>query len=88
MGMFMALVLSMTTPLWTAADGAGVERITKESLKGMLDNPHLVIVDVRTKKHWESSSQKIKGAVREDPEDVEAWMSKYEKEKTLVFYCR
>ena len=87
-GMVMALILLMTTPFRAAAGGAEVERMTKESLNGMLDNPMLVILDVRTKKHWESSNRKIKGAVREDPGAVEAWMNKYETEKTLVFYCK
>jgi rhodanese-related sulfurtransferase len=61
--------------------------MTIEELKGMLGNPDLVIVDVRRDGDWKSSKVKIKGAVREDQEKVEAWMSKYAKDKTLVFYC-
>ena len=88
MGVVMALILSVTVLSWTAVNGAEVERITKESLKEMLDDPMLAIVDVRIKRHWESSNQKIKGAIREDSEDVEAWVNKYETDKTLVFYCK
>jgi rhodanese-related sulfurtransferase len=82
------LIFSMTAVSWTAVKGAEVERITKESLKEMLDDPMLVIMDVRVKSHWESSNRKIKGAIREDPKDVEAWMKRYDREKTLVLYCK
>jgi len=63
------------------------KRMTIEELKGMLGNPDLVIVDVRRDGDWNSSAIKVKGALREDPEKVHAWMSKYPKDKTLVFYC-
>ena len=89
-GMCVAIVFifSMTAVSWTAMKGAEVERITKESLKEMLDDPMLVIMDVRVKSHWESSKRKIKGAIREDPKDVEAWMNQYDRDKTLVLYCK
>lgn len=64
-----------------------VKRITKEDLKSMLSDPSVIVVDVRAKGDWESSGFKIKGAVREDPGKATSWMSKYEKDKTLVFYC-
>jgi len=64
-----------------------VKRMSIEELKGMLGNPDLVIVDVRRDGDWKSSKVKIKGAVREDQEKIETWMSKYPKDKTLVFYC-
>jgi rhodanese-related sulfurtransferase len=61
--------------------------MTKEELKAKLDNPDLVIVDVRLGKDWTGSDLKIKGAVREDPEAIDSWVNKYPKNKTLVFYC-
>ncbi len=63
-----------------------VPRITKEEVEEMLDNPGTTIIDVRTDKAWDGSELKIKGAVREDPRDVNSWMDKYPKDKTLVFY--
>jgi len=63
------------------------KRMTIEELKGMLGNPDLVIVDVRRDGDWNSSAIKVKGALREDPDKVDTWMSKYPKDKTLVFYC-
>ena len=64
-----------------------VPRVTKEELKEQMDEPNLVIVDVRAESDWNGSKIKIKGAVREDPKKVESWMNKYSKEKILVFYC-
>jgi len=63
-----------------------VPRITKEEVKGMLDSPDVIIIDVRLGGNWNRSQLKIKGAVREDPSDVTSWRDKYSKDKTLVFY--
>ena len=46
----------------------------------------VIIIDVRTNFAWETSELKIMGAVREDPNNVNSWISKYPKDKTLVFY--
>ena len=64
-----------------------VPRMTKEQLKEMLDNPNVVIIDVRTGKDWSASDVKIKGAIREDSRQVKNWASKLEKDKTYVLYC-
>jgi rhodanese-related sulfurtransferase len=62
-------------------------RITKEELKETLGNPDVIIIDVRLGRDWENSELRIKGALREDPGNVNSWISKYSKEKTLVLYC-
>lgn len=79
----------------TAATAADVPRITKEQLKSMLGDPNVIVIDVRINRHWNESDSKIAGAVREDPgaqapkiTEADAWMSKYPKDKTLVFYCQ
>ncbi len=77
------LVMLLSTP----ALSQEVPRITKEELKEMLGKPDVVVLDVRTDLDWMASARKIKGAVREDPEKVDSWMGKYDKGKTLVFYC-
>ena len=65
-----------------------VPRMTKEDLKSLLDNPDVIILDVRIADEWKKTDLKIKGAVREDPEkDYRSWASKDPKDKTLVFYC-
>ncbi len=62
-------------------------RISKEQLQVQLDDPSLLILDVRTASHWKRSETKIKGAIRENPEDVVSWFSRYIKSKIIVFYC-
>jgi hypothetical protein len=64
-----------------------VPKITKEEVLGMLGNPDVIIIDVRSGGDWNGSELKIKGAVREDPRNVSSWIEKYPKDKTLVFYC-
>ncbi len=64
-----------------------VPRITKEEVREMLDNPDLIIIDVRSGRGWENSELRIKGALREDPGNVNSWIFKHPKEKTLVLYC-
>jgi rhodanese-related sulfurtransferase len=64
-----------------------VTRISKEELRTMLENPEVIILDVRAQSDWQASRAKIKGAVREDPSKLASWMGKYPKNKVLVFYC-
>jgi rhodanese-related sulfurtransferase len=71
----------------TSVLSADVPRMTKDELKALLGNPDLVILDVRASSDWTASDLKIKGAVREDPNDTESWANKYSKDKTLVLYC-
>lgn len=61
--------------------------ITKEELKPMLDDPDLVILDVRTGRDWKSSEFKIRGAVRANSKDVKTFGEKYGKDKKYVIYC-
>ena len=79
LGLSLALVLPVL-----AADAP---RIEKEKLKDLLGKPELILIDLRAGADWKASTQKIKGAVREDPDQVDTWMKKYPKDKTLVFYC-
>lgn len=69
------------------AQSGDVPRMTKEALRPVMGKPEVVIIDVRTGMDWTASDMKIKGAVREDPEALPLWASKYSKDKTLVFYC-
>ena len=71
----------------TLALSVEVPRMTKEELKAMLGKSDLMIIDVRTGSDWSGSDMKIKGAIREDPENVGSWARKYSKDKTLVLYC-
>lgn len=71
--------------VWSAPKD--VPRISKEELKGELGAPNVIVLDVRAGKDWSSSDVKIQGAVREDPKDIDAWASKYAKDKKIVLYC-
>ncbi len=79
------LALSWNFALLAVADD--VSRMTKEQLRLMIGNPDLRIIDVRSNVDWAGSRLKIKGAFRENPREVRSWMSKYSRDKTLVFYC-
>jgi hypothetical protein len=71
----------------TIALSDDVPRMTKEELRTMLGSPSLMIIDVRYGKDWTDSDLKIKGAIREEPDDVRSWASSCPMEKTLVLYC-
>lgn len=83
LSMAMVGVSTVSTMAADAPRIADVPRITKEELKSMLGNPDVFIVDVRGR---QASGTKIKGAVWEDSKDVESWVNKYPKDKTLVLY--
>ena len=82
--LFLFLEMGMYT---TSVMSADVPRMTKDELKGLLGSPDLLIVDVRLGRDWKESDLKIKGAVREEPRDVESWGNKYSKDRMLVLYC-
>jgi len=69
-----------------AVSAVEAPRMTKEVLKSMVGDPNVVVIDVRTDHDWADSRSKIKGAVREDAKLAGQWMSKYPKDKTIVFY--
>ncbi len=70
-----------------SADSIEAPRISIERVRQMLDDPDVVIIDVRTAKTWWRSPTKIANAVREELDSVEQWAAKYAKDKTLIFYC-
>ena len=83
----MGLALAVLLLLSGTDVSAQVEKMSKEELKGMLGSKELVVIDVRVGKDWDASEIKIKGAVREDPKNLDSWAAKYPKDMTLVFYC-
>jgi predicted sulfurtransferase len=73
-----------------SADGvmaAEAPRMDQDELKAHLDNPKVVVIDVRAYTDWLLSGDKISGAVRENYRDFEGWYAKYPKDKTIVLYC-
>jgi hypothetical protein len=64
-----------------------VPRIQADELKSRLNDPSLIVIDVRTDADWNNSQAKIKGAVRKLAKAVSDWASTYQKDQTLVLYC-
>jgi hypothetical protein len=85
---FLRLALSVAAVgiLFMPAAADEVPMIGPDQLTSMLGQPDVVIVDVRLGESWNNSDRKIKGAVREDPMEVESWANKYPKDLTLVLY--
>jgi hypothetical protein len=64
-----------------------IPRITKEEAKEILDNPHVIFLDLRAGSDWRASDMKIMGAIREDPRNLEGWIANYDRQKTYILYC-
>jgi predicted sulfurtransferase len=70
-----------------AGSNKDVPRVEKDTLKGWLGDPNVLLVDVRADGDWKSSDKKIKGAVRQDPKEVKKWAAALAKDKKIVLYC-
>ena len=78
-----ALTLSGITVL--NADTAPL--MSKDELKALLNDPQVMILDVRLESDWTSSEFKIPGAVHADPSRYQSWAEHYPRDKRLVLYC-
>ncbi len=64
------------------------DRITIQDLKAKLGaGTTVLILDVRAADGWDSSTTKIKGAIRVPYEDVEKKMKDWKKTQEIVTYC-
>ena len=63
-----------------------VIRISKEKLEKLIDNPDVIILDVRNTQHWQNSEYKIKEAVRRRPTLFDSWANEFPRDKALVLY--
>jgi rhodanese-related sulfurtransferase len=84
---FAAFMLAIVGGLVAPAVAAEAPRMEMDELKAQLGNPEMVIIDVRSYTDWLLSSDKVKGAVRENYRDFEGWNTKYPKDKAIVLYC-
>jgi hypothetical protein len=84
---FIVVCLGIVFFIGLAAAAEEAPKITPEQLKAVLGDANVIIIDVRLGPDWTDSDAKIKGAVRENPMQVNEWMNKYPKDKTIVFYC-
>ena len=63
-----------------------ITNITVDQLLESLDHPQLLVLDVRTSGSWQASDNKIKGAVRKNPDTFDSWVNELPKEKYLALY--
>lgn len=70
----------------TTATSKNVSKITKQELRSMLGDPDVTILDVRPEQQWRASELKIRGAIHENPKEVESWANNYPNDKTLILY--
>jgi len=84
--LLVSAVLFLCAGSSVAASPSDAPRMTKEQLKPLLGDPKVVIIDVRSAPDYNSSQEKIKGAVREEPRNLKALLNKYPKDTTLVLY--
>jgi hypothetical protein len=76
------MAIGWLTPVFSAE----APKMSKEELKALLGASDLVIIDVRYGGYWTNSDVKIKGAVREDPDNFKDWSNKYSPDQTIVLY--
>ena len=85
--LFLLLVVTVSLSL-AAPCLAGTEtlRVDKETLKSWLDDPRVLIIDVRAGNSWVQSKKKIQGAIRKDPQNVGNWAPTLPTDKKIVLY--
>ncbi len=79
----MIVMIGMAGSISDASD----DRIAKEELLETMDEPNLVVIDVRTGRDWRSSEFKIRGAIRADMSEFDKWAAQLPKDKRYVTYC-
>lgn len=62
-------------------------RISKEKALDLMDEPNVHVIDLRHPEQMLRSGAKIRGAVHEDPNNVNKWADKYAPSDTLILYC-
>lgn len=70
-----------------AAMAASVPRMTTDELKAHLGDPDYLVLDARAGRDWNGSSEKVSGAERVDPGNVDQWANNYDRAQTIVLYC-
>ena len=89
----MKKILLILIPLFSVAfftahpGAASVSMISKETLKGWMDNGSVAVLDARRGRDWSSSEFKIKDAHRTDPGQYASWKANFSKGQKLVIYC-
>jgi hypothetical protein len=86
---FWAMTLAISLMLaftWSYGSGKKVQLLDRKTIKSWLSDREVIILDVRAPKNWNVSDKKIKGAVREDPDEVQTWAAHLPKNKKIALY--
>lgn len=86
-GAVLLLTFVLVIPAFGAEEDEDIQRISKEDVRKLIGSPDVTIIDVRYEKNWEKSDRKVRGAVRENPNEISSWTGKYPKDRMLVLYC-
>jgi len=81
------LAVLLVLPAACLAEKQELKYVDLETLKGMLGDPQLLLLDVRAPGDWAKAHTKIQGAVRQEPGEVAAWGATLPKDKKIVLYC-
>jgi hypothetical protein len=81
------LVLLGMAPISAFGADSSAPRIALDKAKDMLGKSEVAFIDVRTKKDYKSSDERIPGSVWRDSALVKGWASQYPKSLTLIVYC-
>jgi rhodanese-related sulfurtransferase len=86
---FLLLVVAVVLGIGgaTQALAVNIQTISKEELRSKLGSYEYTIVDVRAEQHWNSSDNKIPGAIRLPADKIDIWAENFSKNTPLVLYC-
>jgi hydroxyacylglutathione hydrolase len=85
----MALAVSLVLAfVCSCGDGEKPPLLDQENVKSSLSDHEVIILDVRASKDWNVSDKKIKGAMRQDPDEVATWAVNLPKNKKIILYCQ
>jgi rhodanese-related sulfurtransferase len=80
-------VAALLLVLLKSSYAGDVSRITKEELKKKLCSTDLILLDARTVRSWDKSTQKINCSKRVDPDNISSWAGTLPKDQEIVLYC-
>ena len=72
--------------IWFWGTGGKTPLRDQETIRGWLSDPKVMVLDVRAAKDWNVSDNKIKGAVRREPDEVKNWAANLPQDKKIVLY--
>jgi predicted sulfurtransferase len=82
---YVVLLMALCFLAAAVMPAAAVQKMSKEELKKLLDDPDVIVLDARRGYDWDASEFMIKGAVRIG-QDIGLVQREIPKDMTLVLY--